>query len=266
MFYQRFVLICGLILMLAGCAGLYEKQPPAPVNGSHQGRIIQSAPPSPSPQMRPRSPIQTPPQSVVETKPLQDFNQKLAPIEIAPPAPEDNSIDAMPEDLDQEQVSSELNSAQSDINSPTVQDQEKLVTAPEQVMAPIPEITPEQEIVPLTPFEPIEPPASLSPAIGALVVAANENTQIGNVEVAAASIDRALKIEPRNPALYYKLALLRLKQAKPQEAEDLAKKSALLAGKDKQLKKHSWLLIAHARELRRDYKGAKQARSKADSF
>jgi tetratricopeptide (TPR) repeat protein len=265
MFYQRFVLICGLILMLAGCAGLYEKQPPAPVYGGHQGRIIQSAP-SPSPQMRPRSPIQTPPQSVVKTKPLQDFNQKLAPIEIAPPAQEDNSMDAMSEDPGLEQVSSELNSVQSDINSPAIQDQEKLVTAPEQMMVPKTEIPLEQEIVPLTPFEPIEPPASLSPAIGALVVAANQNTQIGNVEVAAASIDRALKIEPRNPSLYYKLALLRLKQAKPQEAEDLAKKSALLAGKDKQLKKHSWLLIAHARELRRDYKGAKQARSKAGSF
>ena len=101
----------------------------------------------------------------------------------------------------------------------------------------------------LTPFEPLETSASLSPAVDALVLAANQKSSSGNLEVASATIERAIRIEPRNANLYYKLALIRLEQSKPRLAEDLAKKSALLAVGDSTLKKHSWLLIAHAREL-----------------
>jgi hypothetical protein len=66
--------------------------------------------------------------------------------------------------------------------------------------------------------------------------------------------------------LYYKLALLKLKQSKPRLAEDLAKKAALLASNDTQLKKHSWLLVARAREIQGDVNGGKEARAKADKF
>lgn len=265
MFYQRFCLIFCFTSMLAGCAGLYEKQPPAPVYGGQQGRAVQTVPPRQSPQAMTK-PVMPAPQSVVKTNPLQDFEQQLTPIEMAPQEIDSAQDPNRAEDSEQDGFFAEPEPVQTDSLPSDVQDTEKPAPVPEQTAAPKQEIAPEPEIMPLTPFQPIEPPASLSPAIGALVVAANQSTQLGNVDGAAASIDRALKIEPRNPALYYKLALLRLKQSKPQEAEDLAKKSALLAGKDRQLKRHSWLLIAHARELRRDYKGARQARAKADSF
>jgi tetratricopeptide (TPR) repeat protein len=118
----------------------------------------------------------------------------------------------------------------------------------------------------LTPFEPAEATAPLSPAVNALVLAANQNSKAGDLDSAAASIERAIRIEPRNAALFYKLALLRLKQSKPHLAEDLAKKSALLASTDNTLKKDCWLLIAHVREMQQDFAGAKEAREKADSF
>jgi hypothetical protein len=60
--------------------------------------------------------------------------------------------------------------------------------------------------------------------------------------------------------------VLRLKQSKPVLAEDLAKKAALLAGKDNVLKKNSWLLIAHAKEMQNDTSGAADARTKAAGF
>ncbi|MDO9270525.1 MAG: hypothetical protein Q7T96_15590 [Methylobacter sp.] len=118
----------------------------------------------------------------------------------------------------------------------------------------------------LTPFQPIEATVRLSPVVGALVSAANQNSKAGDLDSAAASIERAIRIEPRNATLFYKLALLRLQQSKPRLAEDLAKKSALLASTDNALKKHCWLLIAHAREIQQDFAGAKEARAKADSF
>ncbi|MGZ8222776.1 MAG: hypothetical protein ACXWT0_14105 [Methylobacter sp.] len=113
---------------------------------------------------------------------------------------------------------------------------------------------------------PIEATVPLSPAVGALVSVAKQNSKSGDLDSAAASIERAIRIEPRNATLFYKLALLRLEQSKPRLAEDLAKKSALLASTDNTLKKHCWLLIAHAREIQQDFAGAKEARAKADGF
>jgi len=118
----------------------------------------------------------------------------------------------------------------------------------------------------LKPFEPFESGTALSPAVGALILAANKNAQAGDLDSAAVSIERAISIEPRNATLFYKLAALRIRQSKPRLAEDLAKKSALLASDDSMLKKQSWLLIAHAREMQKDFAGAKEAREKAESF
>jgi predicted Zn-dependent protease len=126
-----------------------------------------------------------------------------------------------------------------------------------------PEPAPAEE---LKPFEPFQPGTSLSPAVGALVLSANQNAKAGDLDSAAVSIERAIRIEPRNAVLFYKLAVLRIQQSKPRLAEDLAKKSALLASDDNTLKKQSWLLIAYAREMQRDFAGAKEARAKADSF
>jgi predicted Zn-dependent protease len=99
-----------------------------------------------------------------------------------------------------------------------------------------------------------------------LVTASNKNSNAGDLDSAAVAIERAIRIEPRNATLFYKLALLRLKQSQPRLAEDLAKKSALLASTDTTLKKHCWLLIAHAKELQQDLAGANNARERAESF
>jgi predicted Zn-dependent protease len=129
-------------------------------------------------------------------------------------------------------------------------------------------IAPKQEpISVLAPsFKPLDTFPPLSPAVGALVMAASQNTKAGDIESATTTIERAIRIEPRNATLYYKLALLRLRQSKPVMAEDLAKKAVLLASNDTQMKKHSWLLIARAREMQGDLNGGKEARSKADKF
>ncbi len=105
-----------------------------------------------------------------------------------------------------------------------------------------------------------------APAILALVNEANRSSKAGDLESAVVTIERALRIDSRNPALTYKLAKLRLKQSKPRLAEDLAKKAALLAVNDPQIKKQSWLLISEARRLQKNYYGAKEAKLKADSL
>jgi len=104
------------------------------------------------------------------------------------------------------------------------------------------------------------------PAILALVTEADRSSQSGDFDSAVVTIERALRIDSRNPELTYKLASLRLKQSKPRLAEDLAKKAALLAVNDRELKKRSWLLISEARRQQKKYDGAKKAKLKAENL
>ncbi|WP_238527357.1 tetratricopeptide repeat protein [Methylomonas methanica] len=109
-------------------------------------------------------------------------------------------------------------------------------------------------------------PTGTPPAVVALLTEADRNRASGNLDAAVVSTERALRIDSRNPTLTYKLAQLRIKQNKPQLAEELAGKAALLAGADLDLKRKSWLLIAEARRMQQNYRGAKEAKAKSESF
>lgn len=105
-----------------------------------------------------------------------------------------------------------------------------------------------------------------SSVVVALLSDADMSYQQGNLDESVATIERALRIEPRNALLLYKLARIRLQQGQPVLAENLAKKSELLAEGNAQLKKKNWLLIAQARELQNNQKGASAALKKAKQF
>lgn len=248
---KHFILLWVLSALLSGCTSLYEKQSPAPVY-TGQTPAYRQKPKTPE-RPAPPAPLQEP-EPVVKTVPIQEFNQPLIPI--APtPLPSTSPI-----------TEGAVGAGQMlpDVDVPGVPGSAPQQSMPGSAMNEIPAPQP-QTFVP-TPFQPIEPPSSVSPAVGALVIAANKNSQSGDLDSAVATIERARSIEPNNAGLYYRLALLRLKQSKPKMAEELAKKAALLASGDKQLKKHSWLLVAHAREMQKDFKGAKEARDKAAGF
>lgn len=111
-----------------------------------------------------------------------------------------------------------------------------------------------------------QPRTKSSNVVVALLSNADMSYQQGNLDQSLATIERALRIEPRNALLLYKLALIRLRQDQPALAENLAKKSALLAEGNTQLKKKNWLLIAEARELQNNQEGANTALKKAQQF
>ncbi len=143
-------------------------------------------------------------------------------------------------------------------------DKVETVTAPD--AAKIASSVPEKKINDILKFEPPVAPKPLSPAILALISEADRNSKAGKLESSVAIIERALRIDPRNPILTYKLAKLRLNQFKPRLAEDLAKKAALLSVNDKKTKKQSWLLISEARRQQKKYHGAKEAKLKAEKI
>jgi predicted Zn-dependent protease len=97
----------------------------------------------------------------------------------------------------------------------------------------------------------------------ALLGEAEASSASGSLEEAAAILERAIRLQPRNPELWHKLAEIRLKQHQPGLAEDLAKKSNVLGPNDKTLASQNWALIAEARRKKGDMEGAAEADAKA---
>ena len=96
-------------------------------------------------------------------------------------------------------------------------------------------------------------------AIAGLMDGARADAAAGRLANAAASLERALRIEPRNPRLWRELALVRLKQGEYVQAESVAARSNSWAGTDNTLRAENWRLIAQAREARGDADGARTA-------
>jgi Tfp pilus assembly protein PilF len=101
-------------------------------------------------------------------------------------------------------------------------------------------------------------------AIAGLVDGARADAAAGRLANAAASLERALRIEPRNPRLWQELARVRLKQGDYAQVESTAARSNSWAGGDNALRAENWRLIAHARDARGDAEGAKAALEAAE--
>ena len=102
---------------------------------------------------------------------------------------------------------------------------------------------------PLTHTEttPGAPPSGPNPAVVALVNQANQHTGAGRPALAAASLERAVQIEPANPWLWHRLAVSRRTLGELELAVNLAEKSISLAGAKPRLKAENWRLIAEVR-------------------
>jgi len=265
---KRFLLIGTLSVFVGGCA---STQPLAPVYGSGATVYSKPLPKTAKAKSKPKSKVvkqieqpvvkQEIPEVLI-TKPLAEPEQVAAQVDIPiePLTP-----------MQQEQV------AAFSKQESTLPEQSANVPSENRAEQPIDDLaipTTKQELIasPMVPanqqtgFSPLNSFAPLSPAVNALALAANQSSKSGDIEAATTTIERAIRIEPRNATLYYKLAVLRLKQSKPKLAEDLAKKAILLATNDEALKKHSWLLVARARELMSDTNGSREAKTQADKF
>jgi predicted Zn-dependent protease len=101
-------------------------------------------------------------------------------------------------------------------------------------------------------------------AVASLLDSARSDTEAGRLAGAAASLERAIRIEPRNPRLWQELARVRLKQGDYAQAESVAARSNSWAAGDNALRAENWRLIARAREARGDAAGARAALDAAE--
>lgn len=109
--------------------------------------------------------------------------------------------------------------------------------------------------------------ALASPAVVALLIEAQRYGRIGDAGKAAANLERALRIEPENPWIWHRLAVLRLQQERWAEAITLAQKSNSLAPTHaRRIHSGNWELIARAESGRGNEAASKQARVRSLKF
>lgn len=128
---------------------------------------------------------------------------------------------------------------------------------------------------PRTESAPIQPPVSRTvtptmssggPAVIALLERADQQYINQDLDAAAASLERALRIEPRNPLLWHRLASIRLDQGQIDQAMQMAAKSNSLAGNNHSLSARNWQLISLAYRAKGDLEAARSAEDKARQF
>lgn len=135
--------------------------------------------------------------------------------------------------------------------------------------------TPQQEVSTGV-TEPVRQPSTVQPtvaeptdkaAVSILWNKAEKSRKSGDVEGAYAQLEQAVKIQPKSPVLWSRMAELKLKQRQFVSAENLAAKSnQLVAGRNKVLEYRNWLIIAKAREANGNYAGAAQASERAKAL
>jgi tetratricopeptide (TPR) repeat protein len=118
---------------------------------------------------------------------------------------------------------------------------------------------------PAVPEQPRPPPKQfkLSPATAALVAQAHKQETGGNYAPAAATIERALRIEPENPLLWIELGQIRLSEGNAAQADGMGHKALALATGDVQAQASAWRLVADSLRARQRNQEAADADKKA---
>ena len=118
--------------------------------------------------------------------------------------------------------------------------------------------------VPATPAE--IPTKPQSPAVIALLNDAAQKQQLGDLPSAQVSLQRAQRIAPRDPQVYYELSKIHLQLKDYGLAEQVALKGvSIVQGNNQQLHRF-WSLIAQIRTQAGNPSGAERAQKMADKY
>ena len=105
-----------------------------------------------------------------------------------------------------------------------------------------------------------------STPVAALLEEASRQETANDLTAAVGSVERALRIEPRNARVWHRLASLRMKQGRHGMAVELAAKSNSLASGDAELVRDNWRLMARSYRAAGDSASAAAAERKAKAY
>lgn len=100
------------------------------------------------------------------------------------------------------------------------------------------------------------------PVLSLLTVSRDQQSR-GDLGGASSSLERAMRIAPREPQVFYRLAQVRLAQGNAGQAEQMAQRGLSFATGRPALQAGLWELIAQAREQMGNAAGAAEARQRA---
>jgi len=128
-------------------------------------------------------------------------------------------------------------------------------------------VTPEGEVGIPQPL----PPANtrsyhLNAASRALVDQADVQRKSKNFMQAAATLERALRIEPHNPLLWLEYGNLRMDEGNFAQAENMGRKAVASASGDVRTQANAWRLVAESLKARDKNNEAQQAYAKANAL
>ena len=112
---------------------------------------------------------------------------------------------------------------------------------------------------PATPFR-------SKPAVIALMGSARAAQRSGDLQSAQNDLQRAQRIAPRDPNIYFELADIHYQMQDYPLAEQVALKGVSLAGQDRGLLRKFWLLISEIRYASGNNTGGQQAAQQADQY
>jgi len=104
---------------------------------------------------------------------------------------------------------------------------------------------------------------TLSAASRALINQSHTQLAAGNDALAAATLERALRIEPDQPLLWLELAKVRQEEGNAAQAENLARKALSMAVGDGATQAAAWRVIAQSYRVRGRNPEAREAEAKA---
>ncbi|MGW8461468.1 tetratricopeptide repeat protein [Pseudomonas sp. CLCA07] len=93
-------------------------------------------------------------------------------------------------------------------------------------------------------------PSQSNSASTTLIETASRQYENGQLDQAAATLERALHIQPNNPATLHYLGVLRLQQGQYQQAETLAARSNMRVGRNVELRNRNLQLIQAAQQAK----------------
>lgn len=128
--------------------------------------------------------------------------------------------------------------------------------------APTPESVPEGEQLPA----PVVREPTLTSASRSLVTQAQTQLAAKNFPVAAASIERALRIEPDNPLLWIELAKVRQAEGNYVQAENMARKAISMSINAPRAQSTAWRLIADSYRARGKNVEAREAQARSETL
>jgi Flp pilus assembly protein TadD len=102
-----------------------------------------------------------------------------------------------------------------------------------------------------------------NPAVEELMASATQAEQDGEADRAAMLLERALRIQPRDPELLQQVAEIKLQQAQYQQALNFAVRSYDVGPKVGEICSRNWRTIALAKERLEDLAGAAEAEQRA---